>query len=221
MTLHCRQHPRALFDGTDLSQSLPVPGLYKHRDGSDDHRLRHLAFTKSQAERDKLFENGMQYRRRLFNANERQRELRFEQLQTKMTKASVQRERERSINFVDAQKARQMAFRDAERQRESNFRNAEKRRADRHKTAQIDRDASFYSTQETLQRQCFRSDHLRMSEFDEWASDLLRKEEERQTNIYKTEEREREARFARAIGLCAEHRAAGAHSTLLERGLKD
>jgi hypothetical protein len=105
-----------------------------------------------------------------------------------------------------------MTFWDAERQREFKFREAETRRAQRYRAGQVDRDANFYSTQEMLQRQCSQSDHSRTSEFDEWASHLVREEEERQTGVYKTEERKREARFARAIKRCAEQRAAGGHS---------
>jgi hypothetical protein len=196
-----------------------VPGVYKHNvsnDSSDQHRRRYPAFTKPQTERDELFENGIQHRRRIFDANERQRELRFERLQTKATEASIQHEPERSIKFTDAQSARHTAFRDAERQRELNFRDAETRRAERHKAAQVDRDANFYSTQEMLQRRCFKSDYLRTSEFNERAAHLLWEEEACQTGACKTEEREREARFARVIKMCAEHRAAEGNGTLPE-----
>jgi hypothetical protein len=125
---------------------------------------------------------------------------------------SIQLEHERLMEFVNAQTTRRATFRDAEGQRESGFRDAERLRARHCRTAWANRDAKFYSMQDRLQEQCLESDRQRTSVFEEWASKLLRDEEERETCDYKTEEREREERFARAVETSAEQRSAEARS---------
>lgn len=197
-------NPKMLFRGPDLHKPLPVPGAQEHVAAKEISHLRgrrQLIFEKAQAEREKMFENGIRSRRRIFNVNEAKREANFERLQRTRKETAVQQEHDRSTKFENARDERQRLFQDAERLRESGFHEAERKRAEAYKAAQTSRDAKFHSIQNELQNQCFKSEISRTSEFEEWCSNLLRSTEQEQTEGYKIEERDRERVFTDAVDL--------------------
>ena len=159
-----------------------------------------------------MFEDGLQIRRRAFNANETQRELDFQQLQMNRMESAIKNEQERTKMFRAAQGVQHTSFLHAEKQREMDFRDAEQFRAQSYRDRETDRNTRFYSKQGQLLHECFSRDRQRTLAAERWASIMLRDAEERETGDYHAEEREREKRFAWAIK--TGERAVEAHSTV-------
>jgi hypothetical protein len=186
-----------LFRGPDPHMPLPVAAP---RETSQPGGRRQLIFESSQANRENIFEDGIQRRRHIFNVNEAKREANFERLQSIRKETAVQREYDQSSKFQSAQDSRQRMFQAVETSRVLGFHDAERKRAEAYQAAQATRDAKFHSIQEDLQDECFKSDIRRTSEFEEWASNLLRREEEILTEDLK-DEKMRERMFARAVDM--------------------
>jgi hypothetical protein len=158
-----------------------------------------LDFDRSQAERERHFDDGICRRRSIFLANERIREENFESNQRNFTNTSFGAEKERDLSFMHSQQERERKFVVSEARRASSFCDAEAERVAVNLEAQKERGERFDALQDKLQKQGLEDEARRTSDLEMWALALLREREQQLVDGYKNEERTREERFVRSI----------------------
>ncbi|RDB22001.1 hypothetical protein Hypma_010994 [Hypsizygus marmoreus] len=197
--------PRVILQATNLTEPLPVPGVgVQERLSLEqvyyDLRREHQAmFRRSQDQREKVLETRILKRRVIFQVSEARRLRSFEENQRERRRSSSEKEWKRELAFRVAQKARWRHFLDGERNREETFNAAERLRDTAFKVVQQKWGDLFHSTQQQLQDQCFESERCRLSDIEDWASNLLFEREREITAAYKSEEESRERDFQRLL----------------------
>jgi hypothetical protein len=179
--------------------STQEPDALESKFFKDEHCLRQLNFERSQVERKRHFQDGIQSRRHIFFASERIREDTFEHDQRDRAATHDREERAHDASFLHSQQERERKFLVSEARRVSSFCDAEAERVATDLKAQKKRGELFDSVQDKLQKQCSEDEAQRTSDLETWALGLLQERKQQQVDGYKDEERTREVRFVRSV----------------------